>query len=308
MRFWRCRSDRAQAQAVAAEAERLIADGVAPDQICVLMRSVKNEGAVMSSALEERAIPSRTSGSAAYFQRAEVRDVLAWLRALADPSDSGAVVRALSRPPVELRSVDVARLTQLARRRKLDMPSAIAAALEGPQLSEEGRDRARVFLRLYRSASQAFEDRRPDAFVLRLIERTGLRRQQVFATHADTVERLRNIAKLPELATAYMRREPQATARDFTRYLTAVAESGLREEEVTGAPSAPAVQVMTMHAAKGLEFDHVFVLGLSASRMPGAHRARARRGAGRAPEGAPAGRRRPRHATRPRCGACSTWP
>ena len=158
---------------MAAEAERLIADGVAPDQICVLMRSVKNEGAVVSSALEERAMPSRTSGSAAYFQRAEVRDMLAWLRALADPSDSGAVVRALSRPPVELRSVDVARLTQLARRRKLDMPSAIAAALEGPQLSEEGRDRARVFLRLYRSASQAFEDRRPDAFVLRLIERTG---------------------------------------------------------------------------------------------------------------------------------------
>ena len=200
---------------------------------------MKNEGAVVSSALEERAIPSRTSGSAAYFQRAEVRDMLAWLRALADPGDSGAVVRALSRPPVELRSVDVARLTQLARRRKLDMPSAMAAALEGPQLSEEGRDRARVFLRLYRSASQAFEDRRPDAFVLRLIERTGLRRQQVFATHADTVERLRNIAKLPELATAYMRREPQATARDFTRYLTAVAESGLREEEVDRAPRAP---------------------------------------------------------------------
>jgi DNA helicase-2/ATP-dependent DNA helicase PcrA len=269
VRFWRCRSERAQAQAVAAEAERLIADGVSPDEIAVLVRSVKNEGAVVASALEERALPSRTSGSAAYFQRAEVRDVLAWLRALADPSDSGAVVRALSRPPVELRSVDVARLTQLARRRKLDMPSAIAIALEGPQLSEEGRDRARAFLGLYRSASAAFEDRRPDAFVLRLIERIGLRRQQVFATHADTVERLRNIAKLPELAAAYMRREPHATARDFTRYLAAVAESGLREEEAVGAPSAPAVRVMTMHAAKGLEFDHVFVLGLSASRMPG---------------------------------------
>ena len=214
----------------------------------MLVRSVKSEGAVIASALEERAVPARTCGAAAYFQRAEVRDVLAWLRALADPNDSGAVVRALSRPPVELRSVDVARLTQLARRRKLDMPSAVAAALEGPQLSEEGRDRARAFLRLYRSASNAFEDRRPDAFVLRLIERIGLRRQQVFATHADTVERLRNIAKLSELATAYMRREPQATARDFTRYLAAVAESGLREEEATGTPTAPAVQVMTMEA------------------------------------------------------------
>jgi DNA helicase II / ATP-dependent DNA helicase PcrA len=272
VRFWRCRSERAQAQAVAAEAEQLIASGVPPEQICVLVHSVKTEGTVIASALEERALPARVCGSAAYFQRAEVRDVLAWLRALADPNDSGAVVRALSRPPVELRSVDVARLTQLARRRKLDMPSAVAAALEGPQLSEEGRDRARAFLRLYRSASNAFEDRRPDAFVLRLIERIGLRRQQVFATHADTVERLRNIAKLSELATAYMRREPHATARDFTRYLAAVAESGLREEEATGTPTAPAVQVLSMSAARGLEFDHVFVLGLSAARMPGPFR------------------------------------
>lgn len=273
VRFWGCSSERAQAQAVAAEAERLIAGGVPPEEIGVLVRSVKTEGAVVAAALEERAIPFRTLGSAAYFQRAEVRDVLAWLRALADPGDSGAVVRALSRPPIELRSVDVARLTQLARRRKLDMPSAVAAALEGPQLSEEGRDRARAFLRLYRSASTAFEDRRPDAFVMRLIERTGLRRQQVFATHADTVERLRNIAKLPELATAYMRREPQATAREFARYLAAVAESGLREDEAVEQPSTPAVPVMTMHAAKGLEFDHVFVLGLSAGAMPGPYRA-----------------------------------
>jgi DNA helicase-2/ATP-dependent DNA helicase PcrA len=272
VRFWRARSERAQAQAVAAEAEQLIAGGVAPERIAVLVRSVKAEGAVIASALEERALPARTCGAAAYFQRAEVRDVLAWLRALADPNDSGAVVRALSRPPVELRSVDVARLTQLARRRKLDMPSAVAAALEGPQLSEEGRDRARVFLRLYRSASNAFEDRRPDAFVLRLIERIGLRRQQVFATHADTVERLRNLAKLSELATAYMRREPQATARDFTRYLAAVAESGLREEEADGTPTGPAVQVMTMNASRGLEFDHVFVLGVSAAQMPGPYR------------------------------------
>jgi DNA helicase-2/ATP-dependent DNA helicase PcrA len=273
VRFWSCTSERAQAQAVAAEAERLIDGGVPPEEICVLVRSVKSEGAVVAAALEERAVPFRTLGSAAYFQRAEVRDVLAWLRALADPGDSGAVVRALSRPPIELRSVDVARLTQLARRRKLDMPSAVAAALEGPQLSEEGRDRARAFLRLYRSASTAFEDRRPDAFVMRLIERIGLRKQQVFATHADTVERLRNIAKLPELATAYMRREPQATAREFARYLAAVAESGLREDEAVEQPSTPAVPVMTMHAAKGLEFDHVFVLGLSAGALPGPFRA-----------------------------------
>ncbi len=260
---------------MAVEAERLVTgEGVAPDQVAVLVRSVRHEGATVGAALEERALPFRLSGSAAYFQRAEVRDVLAWLRLLADPTDSGAVVRALSRPPIELRSVDVARLTQLARRRRLDMPSAVAAGLEGPQLSPEGRERAAAFLKLYRSASNAFEDRRPDAFVMRLIERIGLRRQQVFARRADTAERLRNIAKLPELATAYMRREPGATPREFTRYLDAVAESGLREEEAPDPAAEPAVRVMTMHAAKGLEFDHVFVLGLSAGRMPGPWRKR----------------------------------
>ncbi|MDQ4049418.1 MAG: ATP-dependent helicase, partial [Actinomycetota bacterium] len=190
VRFWRCASQRAQAQAVALEIERLIADGVLPDEIAVIVPSMKDEGAAAGAALEERAVPFRLTGSAAFFERAEVRDVLAWLRLLADPGDSGAAVRALSRPPVALHSVDIARLTQLARRRKLDIPSAVAVALEGPQLSPEGRDRAQAFLRLHRAALGAFEDRRPDAFVLRLIERVGVRRQQVFATHADTVERL----------------------------------------------------------------------------------------------------------------------
>ncbi len=269
VRFWRCATERAEAQAVAGECERLLSDGVAPGSVAVLVGSLADDGQVVGAALEERAVPFRLSGSAAYFQRAEVRDVLAWLRVLADPADSGAAVRAMSRPPVGLHSVDIARLTQLARRRKLDMPSAVATALEGPQLTPEGRDRAQAFLRLYRAASNAFEDRRPDAFVLRLIERIGIRRQQVFATQADTVERLRNVAKLPELATAYMRREPGATPRGFARYLKAVADSGLPEDEA-GAPSAsPAIEVLTVQAAKGREFDHVFVLGLSASRWPG---------------------------------------
>jgi len=271
--FWRCRTERAQAQAVAAEAERLIAQrGAAPDSIAVLVRSVKREGTIVGAALEERTVPHRLRGSAAYFQRAEVRDVLAWLRALADPADAGAVVRALSRPPVELRAVDLARLTQLARRRKLDMVSAVAAACEGPQLSPEGRERAQAFLKIFRPASRAFGEMRPDAFMHRLIERIGLRRRQLFAAHAETVERLMNIAKLGELAGAYVLREPDAAPRDFARYLAAVAEAGLREEEAVAPGGPPAVSVMTMHAAKGLEFDHVLVLGLSAARMPGAVR------------------------------------
>ena len=95
-------------------------------------------------------MPYRLAGAAAFFQRAEVRDLLAWLRLLVDPGDAGAVVRALARPPVELRAIDLARVTQIARRRKLDMVAALAAALESPQIPPEARDRIPNFLGLYR--------------------------------------------------------------------------------------------------------------------------------------------------------------
>ena len=73
----------------------------------VLVPAVAREGHTIAVALEERAVPHRLVGEAAFFQRAEIRDVLAWLRLLADPSDAGAVVRALARPPIDLRSVDI---------------------------------------------------------------------------------------------------------------------------------------------------------------------------------------------------------
>jgi DNA helicase-2/ATP-dependent DNA helicase PcrA len=273
VRFWRCANERAQAQAVAADVERLIArEDVAPEGICVLVRSVKGEGQAVGVALDERAVPYRIAGAAAFFQRAEVRDLLAWLRLLVDPGDAGAVVRALARPPVELRAIDLARITQIARRRKLDMVAALVAALESPQIPPEARDRVRTFLKLHRSAADALDSTRPDLYVHRLIERLGLRRQLLFAASPEVVERLVNLAKFAELAANYVRRSPQATAREFARSIAAVADAGLREEEATASDRPRGVQVMTMHAAKGLEFDHVYVLGLFAARMPGPRR------------------------------------
>jgi DNA helicase-2/ATP-dependent DNA helicase PcrA len=270
VRFWRATDERAQAQAVAAEVQRLVRGGCPPERIGVLVRSLRDEGRHVAVAFEERAIGFRTVGEGDTFSQAEVRDVLAWLRLLADPSDAGAVVRALARPPVSLRSVDIARCVQIARRRKLDMVSGLGAATESPQLPPEARDHIHTFLRLYRDAAGTLDSARPDLFVHRLVERLGLRRQQVFSAQADVVERLVNLARLGELASAYARRAPHATPRDFAHYVAAVAEADLRDEDEEGAPPrAGSVQVMALDAAGGRDLDWVFVLGLTAARMPG---------------------------------------
>ena len=238
----------------------------------MLVRSVRVEGQAVAAALDERVVPYRLAGAAALLDRAEVKDVLAWLRLLVDPGDAGAVVRALSRPPVELRAVDVARVVQIARRRKLDMVAALAAATESPQIPPEARDRILGFLKLHRQVAAQL-DTRPDLFVHRLIDRLGLRRQQLFSAQADVVERLVALAKVGDLAAQEARRSPQATGREFARHFSAVAKAGLREEEgPADIVRAGAVQVMALHMTKGREFDHVLVLGLQSSRMPGARR------------------------------------
>jgi DNA helicase-2/ATP-dependent DNA helicase PcrA len=160
-------------------------------------------------------------------------------------------------------------VTTIARRRKLDMISALQAALESPQLPPEARDRIHSFLRLYQAASGALEDRRADVFVRRLIERIGLRRHRLFAASPETAERLVNLSRLADMAAAWSRRQPQASTRDFIRHVTAVADAGELGTEETDEPAAGAVLVAEPEQVKGLEFDHVFLLGLHLGAIDG---------------------------------------
>ena len=268
--FWSCANERAEAQAVARSIESaLAAEEVEVDRVCVAVPPGAGRSRDVAAALEERRVPHRVTGGGAFFQRPEIRDVIAWLRLLADPTDAAAAVRALSRPPVELRSVDLARCTTIARRRKLDMISALEASLESPQIPPEARERIRGFLRLHTAAARAMGELATDVFVRRLIERVGFRRQRLFAAHPEAVERLRNLSRLGELAAVWARREPGGTNRDFVRYVAAVSEAGVSPEDEPTAPAAAAVRVMPLDSLKGLEFDRVYAIGLQAEAVPG---------------------------------------
>jgi DNA helicase-2/ATP-dependent DNA helicase PcrA len=264
LRFWKCANERAQAQATAREVEHLLAAGAAADGIAVLLLDPAQAGGAVAAAMEERGIPFHLAGPTALFQRAEVRDAIAWLRVLADPDDSAAAARALTRPPVELRPGDLARLTTIARRRKLDMVAGCEAALDSPQFQPEARERIQTFLKLYGTAAAVMEERRADVFVRRLIEAVGLRRQRLFAAQPEVAERLLGLSRLAELATAWARREPHGSTRGFVAYLSAVAEAGVEPTGGEEPPAPGAVVGLATGAVRGLGFNHVFGLGLEA--------------------------------------------
>ncbi len=101
------------------------------------------------------------SGAGGLFEHATARDAIAWLRLLADPGDAAAVVRALGRPPIELRQVDIARVVQVARKAKLDLVAALGPAIESPGMPPEARERIERFQVLHAEASAAFAALRP---------------------------------------------------------------------------------------------------------------------------------------------------
>jgi DNA helicase-2/ATP-dependent DNA helicase PcrA len=105
--------------------------------------------------------PGGAEAAGTFFERAGARDVLAWVRLLSDPGDSAAVVRALGRPPIELRQVDIARVVQVARKAKLDMVAALGLAMESPQMPPEARERIERFSALHSEAKVAFDALRP---------------------------------------------------------------------------------------------------------------------------------------------------
>jgi CRISPR/Cas system-associated exonuclease Cas4 (RecB family) len=178
---------------------------------------------------------ARASGvepARAFLKRPEVRDVLAWLRLLVDPGDAAAVVRALSRPPVELRQVELARVIQVARRRKLDLVLGLSAATESPQVPPEARERIQRFLELHRSAAAELGTLAPDVFVARLIERLGMRGRALLAPR-DAGEQSAGLEQLQQLAREFVEERPEAGVRELSRHLATVVPNNA---EVVDAP------------------------------------------------------------------------
>lgn len=282
IRFWRCADERAEALAVAADIERLIfREAVAPRRIAVLLPEDCDDARELASALQERAIPHLPHGSAGMLERVEVRDALAWMRLLADPADAGAAVRVLIRPPVEMRHVDLAQVVQIARRRRLDVISALPAAVQSPQVPPEARERIHRFLALYDDVALAFSKMRPELFLDHMLDRIGTARGSPLTGASRAAERSASLAWLQGQARAFLRRFPWADGRELVSHLLVAADAGGGEEVdpigdrgLAGCSPDARQDEGLMHADEGLvqliridsklegELEYAYLLGL----------------------------------------------
>ena len=261
--FWRAPDPDGQARVVVDRIVALAEGGTPLEEQAVLMRAVRLESRPLVEALERAGVPHQVRGGIGLFERREVRAAVAWLRAACDPSLVQDHLRVGADPRYELPWGELAdAVTSASAERR-----AVTGALTGVAEAHGGHGLAAALADIGRAAAQV-----GPADALRVaIDRSGLRSAAIAAGGAEGAARLAGLAALERLGREIAERDPALDAPALGATLAGLAAIGYRGEGI--APrERMGVQVMTIHQAKGLEFDAVFVVGMTRANFPGKDR------------------------------------
>jgi DNA helicase-2/ATP-dependent DNA helicase PcrA len=253
--LWLCPDGGTEASAIAAEAERLVGCGMPLSKVAVLCRT-NAIARPIASALAARNLPHVVSGGHGFHDRPEVKDVIALLRVLRDPGDVVALARALTRPPCGLDPS--AALTRLRDRDGLAPLDAL-----------EDWAPAGAFARLLRGLSRLALTLDVRDLFFELMEKTQY--LEILGAGLEASETARasaNVSRFAEMIAEFCETSADRSLAAYMRHLDLVLLSGEDEETAAVEGLVDAIQVMTIHQAKGLEFDAVFVPGLVEGRLP----------------------------------------
>ena len=238
-----------EARWIAREAKRKIDAGLAPDEIAVLFRT-NFQSRSLEEAFLHADVPYRLLGTR-FFDRKEVKDVLSWIRLALDPSREIDRIRAVQSPSRGIGKVTLGKI------------------VAGKRDSLRAADAAKVaaFEKILQELNITAQTAQPSGFVKAVIEKSGMA-DALRKEGEDGEERLLNIQ---ELATLASRHDEQEGMEGISNFLAEAALAG-DQDEMDRDEKKKGVILMTVHAAKGLEFNTVFVTGLEEGLFP--HEAR----------------------------------
>jgi DNA helicase-2/ATP-dependent DNA helicase PcrA len=253
LRVFEGESDADEARWIVEEVEGLARDGVPRVQMAVLYRS-NAQSRVLEHALFSRGVPYRVYGGLRFFERAEVKHALAYLRLVALPDDDSAFLRVANFPP---RGIGARTLEQLQDVAKQQQKSLFAVS--------EGK--ALAFKKLIQDLRAETQGLPLQELVEVVVRKSGL--VEHYKNEREGAERVANLEELVNAAAAFGDEEREVESGEAAEPLTAfLTHAALEAGEHQAGEGQDALQLMTVHSAKGLEFDVVFLTGLEEGLFP----------------------------------------
>ena len=233
----------------------------------ILVRS-NSHAEIFATYLAAKGIPFTFRAAKGLYSKPTIMDLLAYLRVLADPHDSVSMYRVLSMPVLAFPHTDLTLLSASAQRssdplfRKLLEHNTVAG------VSEEGREIVDIFVEMLQRHAKRSREEEVGTIVLSFLEDTGLLKDLKADDSAENVAILQEITLFFKRLQEFAETGNTATVKQFIDELDLLIEAGEDPSPVMQGDTPDAVQLMTVHGSKGLEFRNVFVANLVSDRFP----------------------------------------
>ncbi len=256
-------TDRQEALWLVSEVRALSQKGVPLDQIAALYRS-NAQSRVLEHTLMSAGIPYRVTGGLRFFERAEIKHALAYLRLFENPNDDTAFMRVVNFPTRGIGARTMEALNDMARQLNRSLHATAA------QLSGKAGVSLKCFIQWIESLRAQSRGLRLPETVQHVIEASGL--IEHYRAEREGQDRLENLRELVNAALAFIQEEHHqiepAPDEEPTPLSAFLAHASLEAGDNQAHAGQEAVQLMTVHAAKGLEFTAVFITGLEEGLFP----------------------------------------
>ncbi|MFG2635538.1 DNA helicase PcrA [Streptomyces sp. NPDC048362] len=258
-----------EAQFVAEEIDRLTDAGEARAGDVAVFYRTNAQSRVFEEVFIRVGLPYKVVGGVRFYERKEVRDVLAYLRVLANPEDTVPLRRILNVPKRGIGERAEAMIDALSQREKISFPQALKRVDEAYGMAARSTNAVKRFNTLMEDLRTVVESGAGPATVLEaILERTGYLAELQNSTDPQDETRIENLQELAAVALEFeQEREEgeQGTLADFLEQVALVADSDQIPDEEDG---DGVITLMTLHTAKGLEFPVVFLTGMEDGVFP----------------------------------------
>ncbi|HWM45264.1 MAG TPA: UvrD-helicase domain-containing protein [Burkholderiales bacterium] len=254
VRVFEGESDNDEARWIVEEVQALARDGTGLSQMAVLYRS-NAQSRVVEHALFSQGIPYRVYGGLRFFERAEIKHALAYLRLIATPEDDSSFLRVANFPPRGIGARTIEQLQDAAKQASVSLMKAADGS------------KAALFKKLIEDLRNETQGLPLKEMVEVVIAKSGL--LEHYKNEREGADRVENLEELVNAAAAFTEEERVNESGEAVEPLTAfLTHAALEAGEHQAGEGQDALQMMTVHSAKGLEFDVVFMSGLEEGLFP----------------------------------------
>ena len=249
IRYHRASDEKDEASYVVKEIKNLLYDGVRREDIAVLYRTNAQSRNIEEAMLREN-IPYKVIGSFYFYNRKEIKDLISYLKLIYNKNDDISLVRIINVPKRGIGDKTISNLSD----KSFKLNKCIYDVIETGKEQE--------FKKIIEELKENSKDATLTELVDLILDKTGIRKELETEKTVDAEIRLSNLEEFKSITRTYEENSDSPTLEEFLEEISLVADMNEHKNETN------VVTLMTVHAAKGLEFDYVFVIGMEEGLFP----------------------------------------